>query len=186
LTYDPKTGIFIWLERPIYHFKDNKKQKAKSVCQMWNKQHSGHIAGSEYDGYMSIGIAGKGYASHRLSFLYMEGYIPENMVDHIDKDPSNNKWSNLREVSNKCNQQNCKLNIKSTSGITGVNWVKASNKWKSVIMINGKTKYLGIQNSFDDAVWARYNEEQNNPEWNCSVDSSAKKYLIKNNLLEDN
>jgi hypothetical protein len=183
LDYNPETGIFKWKERPTHHFKDNKRQKALSVCKMWNTCHFNTIAGhKEKDNYISIVINGKGYRSHRLAFLYMEGYMPENMVDHIDQNPSNNKWNNLREVSNRCNQQNCKLNTMNTSGVTGVNWVKSSNKWKSVIMINGKTKYLGMYDDFDIAVMVRYIEEQNNPEWTCSVESTAFKYL-KNKYL---
>ena len=107
----------------------------------------------------------------------MGGYIPENQVDHIDRNRLNNKWSNLREVSNRCNLQNCNLSKNNTSGVNGVYWNKKLNKWRSLITVNKKHKHLGFFEDFDDAVRARYNEEVNNPEWTCSIDSSALKYL---------
>jgi len=43
---------------------------------------------------------------HRMAFLFMTGKFPELFVDHIDRDSSNNVWSNLRECSHWQNMQN--------------------------------------------------------------------------------
>lgn len=179
LTYNPETGIFIWNTRPLSHF------KTKSIWKTWNSTRSNREAGGDsiVSGYREICIDRKLYLGHRLAFLYMEGYIPENFVDHIDRNTSNNKWGNLREVSNQCNLQNCKLSSSNTSGICGVSWDKKSKKWASYITISFKKISLGYSNSLSDAVMARYQEELNNPLWSCSTESSAYKYLKDNNLI---
>jgi len=179
LHYDTETGIFTWLTRPVSHFKNSHE------CNNCNSRLANTKAGSvnKDDGYLRIKLKPKLYFAHRLAFLYMEGYLPENDVDHIDRNRANNKWSNLREVSTRCNLQNCNLSKNNTYGVNGITWHKRADKWMSQIMINSKSKYLGLFDDFDEAVLARYNEEVNNPLWMCSVDSTAFKYLKDRNLI---
>ena len=47
-----------------------------------------------------------------------------------------------------------------TSGVTGVEWVPASKKWKAVIFFKGKRYYLGCYEDFEDAVAARKQAEE--------------------------
>jgi hypothetical protein len=42
---------------------------------------------------------------HRLAFALVTGRWP-HMIDHEDRNPSNNKWFNLREVNSSQNQKN--------------------------------------------------------------------------------
>lgn len=42
-----------------------------------------------------------------------------------------------------------------TSGVTGVEWVPAANKWKAIISFKGQRHYLGCYGKFEDAVEAR-------------------------------
>lgn len=53
------------------------------------------------------------------------------------------------------------LRRSNTSGVTGVEWVPASNKWKAVISFKGRRYYLGCYENFEDAVraWKRGEEE---------------------------
>lgn len=179
LTYNIEAGIFIWNKRPLTHFKNS------HGCNIWNSRWSKKEAGSidKKTGYFRVCINSKLYSAHRLAFLYMEGYLPENDVDHKDKNGLNNKWSNLREVSTRCNLQNCNISKSNKSGVTGVYFDKSRNKWVAQITINYKAKTLGLFDNFEDAVWARYNEEVNNPLWTCSVSSTALKYIQENNLI---
>lgn len=171
LHYDPETGIFTWNERPESHFKNYGRYLS------WNDRFSNKTIGCFDEGYLKTSIDNKLYRLQRLAWLYMEGYLPEHQVDHMDRNKANNKWENLREVSAICNAQNCNMKKNNKSGVTGVCFVKNLNKWRAAICINHKSKYLGIFDNFDDAVRVRYNEELDNPEWTCSIDSSALKYL---------
>ena len=47
-----------------------------------------------------------------------------------------------------------------TSGVTGVEWDPAANKWKAVIFFKGKRHYLGCYGDFEDAVKARKRAEE--------------------------
>ena len=47
-----------------------------------------------------------------------------------------------------------------TSGVTGVEWVPAANKWKAIICFKGERHYLGCYGNFEDAVAARKEAEE--------------------------
>lgn len=158
LSYDPETGIFIW------------KIKIKSV----KKE---DIAGCiDKKNYRVIRINGKNYFAHRLAFLFMEGYFPENDTDHIDRDKNNNKWNNLREVSHTCNMRNRNIMSNNKSGITGVLFDNNSKKWRAFIKI-GNLIRLGSFNNIIDAVKARWEAEVKYNFPNCNISSSAYVYL---------
>lgn len=93
------------------------------------------------------------YKLHRLAFLYMKGYIPEQ-IDHINQNREDNRWENLRGVSNKENSMNRSLRSDSKSGITGVTWDKSRNKWVASIQTGNKIKRTR-HNTLDEAVIAR-------------------------------
>lgn len=58
---------------------------------------------------------------HRVIWQLFNGSIPKGyIIDHIDRDKTNNKISNLRLATTKTNGQNCKKQSNNTSGITGV------------------------------------------------------------------
>ena len=105
----------------------------------------------------------------------MEGYFPENNVDHIDRDTTNNKWNNLRHVSKVCNSRNKDISVKNKSGITGVHWDK--NKWRASITILNKKINLGTFTEKKDAIMARLNAEIDNGWHQCNNSSPALEYL---------
>lgn len=160
LHYDPDTGIF----KSIIGRKGIKCIGAEL----------GHIGR-----YVKIAIDKKRYYAHRLAFLYIEGYFPENDVDHIDRDKLNNKWSNLREVSRRCNLRNCDIRETNKSGITGVSWSKEKRLWVASITINYKMIQLGRFPSIKSAAIARYNAEKEHSFYKCNSKSSAYKFLNK-------
>lgn len=53
-----------------------------------------------------IRLDGRAYVAHRLAWLYMTGEWPKHEVDHIDGNPRNNQWANLRDVPHQINLQN--------------------------------------------------------------------------------
>lgn len=112
----------------------------------------GEIAGSlDKDGYNVIMICNKNYKSHRLAWLYMMGNWPDKDVDHIDNDPQNNAWKNLREATESENICNSKLSKANKSGIKGVSWDSKLCKWRVQLQIDGKAKFLGSFNNINEA-----------------------------------
>ena len=104
--------------------------------------HPGDTVGTLAGGYLSIGIDGKLYRGHRIAWLLTTGSWPDKFIDHIDGDKLNNRWQNLREVTNAENMQNChRARVNSTLGILGVH--PSRGKFCAAITVNGKIKALG-------------------------------------------
>jgi len=151
LSYDQTTGVFVRL------------------VTVNNRSKVGAVVGSpDKDGYLKMGIKGKTYRLHRLAFLFVEGYIPENQVDHKNGVVTDNRWENLREVSGLCNLQNCKMSKNNKSGFNGVAWAKHAGKWRASIQINKKVIHIGLYKTATDAAVARVKYEDDCPNWTCN------------------
>ncbi len=79
--------------------------------------------------------------------------------DHIDRNPLNNRRSNLRKATFKENSRNQSKSTRNTSGIVGVGWYKRYNKWRAYITTD-KTLTLGYFDNKDDAIRARLKAER--------------------------
>jgi hypothetical protein len=126
LDYDPETGKF------------SRRVGVSSMAR----------AGSEpgclrSNGYRSIDIDGRRHSAHRLAWLYVHGAFPSGQIDHINGIKTDNRITNLRDVSHAINQQNRwrapKTNL--SSGLLGVSKDKA--RWKAQIKVGGSIRYLG-------------------------------------------
>ena len=93
-------------------------------------------------GYFHLQLNKKTYKTHRIIFLMHYGYLP-NCLDHIDGNPLNNKFENLRPATVNQNAYNSKLIKNNTSGVKNVSWYKLTNKWHVRVKINGKEKSFG-------------------------------------------
>ena len=123
LHYDPETGIFQWrTARPGA----NTESKVGTV---------------KKGGYLLIVIDRQRILAHRLAIFYVTGEWPENPVDHIDGNPPNNKYTNLREVPQVLNLQNMrKVRASSKSGTMGISWCARDQTWRARISVNGVRK----------------------------------------------
>lgn len=93
-------------------------------------------------GHLYVHFEGRTQHAARVAFILMGESLPET-VDHIDRDPTNNRWENLRAATYQQNQYNKKGCRNSTSRYKGVSFTKAKNLWRACIQIDGKTKHLG-------------------------------------------
>jgi hypothetical protein len=98
------------------------------------------------DGRKQIIIGQKKYKYHRIVFLMFNGYMPTE-VDHDDGNPTNNRIENLRPANRSEQCCNTKLRKDNTTGIKGVYWDKARDKW--IVSIN-KNKETVYRARFDD------------------------------------
>ena len=68
-----------------------------------------------------VQVNSKVYAIHKIIWELFNGKLPEDkIIDHLDRNPFNNKLFNLAEKSIAENSRNKKLSKKNTSGVTGV------------------------------------------------------------------
>ena len=87
--------------------------------------------------------------------------FPENVdIDHINHKLHDNRKANLRICEHMKNMMNQSKRSDNTSGVPGVNYNKATNKWMVRIGVNGNRILLGLFDNFNDAVKARKNAEE--------------------------
>ena len=110
-------------------------------------------------GYIQISLKGKTYRAHRLAWFYVHGEWPVDQIDHIDKNRTNNRIDNLRDVSNQINSTNQNKSKVNTSGVTGVYWSNYDKKWMARIQYNRKKLHLGYFDNKQDAINARKDAE---------------------------
>ena len=138
LHYEPETGIFT-----------RKVRTSRSVK-------VGDVAGCpDGGGYLRINVQSRLYRAHRLAWLYVYGEWPEDQLDHINRNRSDNRIANLRAVTNKQNGQNASKSSNNTSGHPGIYWLKQSSKWRACIMHNYKDIHLGCFTNIEEAISAR-------------------------------
>lgn len=140
LHYDPDTGIFTRIK----------------IVAPQSRIRVGDVAGSKnHDGYWRIklgGRAGRVYGAHRLAWLYMTGKWPEVEIDHIDLDPSNNRWSNLREANRSTNIANTRRRSDNTSGFKGVYRGEGKARpWRAEISLHKKRIFIGAFETMEEA-----------------------------------
>jgi len=80
--------------------------------------------------------------AHRAAFALMTGRWPVQ-VDHINGIRSDNRWVNLREVTNAQNQHNSRSAEGSSSQYLGVSFDVKRQKWAAYICPEGRKVHLG-------------------------------------------
>ena len=139
LDYDPHTGIFIW-----------KLDGTKS----WHARANGKQAGLILNcGHRQITLHGKRYLAHRLAWLIVTGESPMSDIDHKDRNPDNNRWSNLRLATVQQNAFNRNDYPTSQIGARGISSKKG--KYQAVIGVGGKDIYLGRFQTLEEAKAVR-------------------------------
>lgn len=147
---DPEAGKLIWRERPNWMFAPNNfSGKRETNARRWNKAFAGREAftSTGTHGYRNGSIFATWHLAHRIIWAMTNGRWPEEDIDHIDGNRTNNAISNLRSVSRHENTKNLSRRLSNTSGVPGVTWNKRAKKWRASIKVAGKFIYLGY---FDD------------------------------------
>ena len=157
LRYEPETGKLFWKERAAHWFKESDTVSIETRCRIWNTRYAGNRAftRSGDNGYHRGQVFKKDTYAHRVAWTIHHGAWPENDIDHINGVRTDNRISNLRDVTRSVNLQNQRVNARSTSGFTGVSWCKRRSIWRSRIFVGGKEVTLGTFAKIEDAVMAR-------------------------------
>lgn len=136
MTYDPGTGHF-----------------TRNVTLPGRFAKAGTIAGGiDSLGYVHIIIDRKRYKVHRLAFLYVTGEFPPHSVDHIDGDPSNNQWSNLRPATHFENMAHTQTRRHNALGIRNVRRTKCGKKFSVRVSHHGVSHHFDTYASIEEAA----------------------------------
>src|SRR5258706_6364168 len=119
------------------------------------RRKAGQIVGwlSKADGRRYVEIEGHNYRLHRIIWIWKTGSWPKNEIDHIDKNPANNVWKNLREADHSQNNCNCGPQSNSTTGIRGVSLSR--NGYRVRVYKDGKEVFLAYFKTLEEAAAAR-------------------------------
>lgn len=80
-----------------------------------------------------------------------ETFSYDNVVDHINRNPSDNRKSNLRIVAQGINASNRGLSSSNTSGVQCVSWDAGISAWRACKMIKGVKYNIGNYDNLEDA-----------------------------------
>lgn len=140
LSYDPESGELRWNSRPRDRFATTKGYR------IFCSKYAGKVAGSRDGcGHIQIMTGGKLYHSHRVIFKMMTGRDPEGTIDHINRDPGDNRWSNLRDVNVTVNRLNSKTRIDSALGIKGI--CRRKGKYHVRVGLRSRMLHIGVFDS---------------------------------------
>jgi hypothetical protein len=164
LDYDPETGKLFWKKRDISMFMFDPQRhsgkrcySAERACNKWNTRYAGKEAMATLNnwGYLHGGVNGRSMLAHRAIWEIVTGRPPEQQMDHINGDKTDNRLINLREVTPSFNTSNRGVPINNSSGVIGVCWNAGRKRWQAQIRLGRKQHHLGLFKSRDEALRAR-------------------------------
>ncbi len=101
------------------------------------------VGGSRADGYCQVMVKSVKYLVHHIVWVMEYGVWPTGHIDHINREPNDNRLANLREVTPSQNNQNTGMSSRNTSGHKGVGWHAPMSMWRARIKVDRKDKHLG-------------------------------------------
>lgn len=122
-------------------------------------------------GYVCIQFNRTNYKAHRLIWKMFYNEEPQDLIDHIDTNKSNNKIENLQTIDNNKNilkQKKRKDNTTGFQGVTLTHLKDGTPRYRAVVNINKTQHHLGYYSNAEEAAEVAKNFKE--------------KYLISNNV----
>lgn len=157
LAYDAETGFLTWRPRPVCMFRRAGNRSQEAECRRWNSTYAGKRAGSEPSGrgldrYRKVRICGKGHAEHRVIWLMAYGVWPDERIDHINGDRTDNRLCNLRLAGAAQNSANTTASW-GVSRYRGVSY-RPRKGWRAAVTYEGiRTGREGFACETAAAIW---------------------------------
>lgn len=155
ITYEELTTLF------SYDESDSAKPLVRKTTTSPNAKQGMRAGGfDKSNGYYNVYINKNKYKLHRLVWLYKTGSWPKDQIDHINRNRSDNRFSNLRDVTNAGNKKNTTRRKDNTTGVTGVTYFKDCKMWRARINVDNKRVSLGLFQDKESAAIARAEAEK--------------------------
>lgn len=138
LAYDERTGHLTWIKKP-----SNPTVLRSRAGSLDSKS-----------GYRRFSFRGKVYPEHHIIWCWLYGTYPDDEIDHIDQNRSNNAKSNLRAVTHAENSKNRRRNA-SMTGVHGIWYCKRRRRYVAEITVDGVKVYQKTFECPDEAVAQR-------------------------------
>lgn len=134
MNYDPDTGLFTW----------KTPGKARQM---------GRVLGTnDGEGWLQLQYQQKKVRLNVLAYFYMTGQWPDGLVDHINKDKTDNRWENLRVVTASQSQMNRGMHVTNKSGYKNISRKKNKDLWVVQIYKDRKKVVEKCFKHIDEAV----------------------------------
>lgn len=161
LSYNPKTGQLFAKSRGASEFKASGKISAETRAKQWNAVWAGKavFTATSKAGYRVGHIDKRLLLAHRVIWKMVHGEDPE-LVDHINRDTTDNRIENLRVVNRAQNLLNSHVRKDASSGMRGVKRSRNGERWYAKITKNGKTRHIGVFDCWAQAMAARQKAEK--------------------------
>ena len=140
LDYCPETGVLRWKERD-------------TAARGRNAKYAGKIAGNvHHSGYVRVRIDNVDYMAHRLAWaIYYERW-PTLQIDHINRNRTDNRITNLREVTHVENNCNKDPRCDGKSKYKNVIWHSATGRWRVRFRRGGREHNFGSYTCEEEAA----------------------------------
>jgi len=133
LDYDPATGALTW-------------KKLRSGI---NRNHAGGYDGR---GYGRIMFKRRRYMVTHVIWAWVYGVWPDQLIDHVNRDPHDNRIMNLRKATHQQNQIN--KNAFNRTGFKGVYKMNRNlaKPFYAIARVNGRNMNLGCFATVEEAA----------------------------------
>lgn len=89
----------------------------------------------------------------RVIWKIQTGVDPDKLIDHKDRDHTNNRWTNLREASRADNNRNVGVRSDNTSGLTGISRYRFDPRFWCAEIQKDRTRHTSpLFNTVEEAV----------------------------------
>ena len=130
---DTATGVLTWKRG---------RRKGHPLC-VWEGAH----------GYLYATHDRTKYSIHHLVFAWVHGRWPATEIDHVNRDKTDNRPTNLRETTRSRNLLNVPVRKTSQTQRKGVR--RKHSKYEAYIQYGGRYIYLGAFHSLEEAYQER-------------------------------
>lgn len=139
--YDRYLGILTWRTKPS-----------------WGVS-AGEVAGRLRPGnrYAKVRYKKRLHFVHRIIWAWWHGEWPSGVIDHINRNPEDNRIFNLRDCPQHKNSTNSKMRKDNTTGFKGVCFHKCTGRYTAQIQHKKKLRYIGLYKTPEEAAAAYEN-----------------------------